>query len=336
MPTATTTTSPPASTRAADGRSPAARGRGARSHPIDQPRVDRLLQDLLVACSPATRWSLSPHPYAKECCAYARTGLGEAVGAAGAPDGVIQVVEEPAVPLDRCLDDRPADRRHPGHRRRGDRARGVLLVKPGHRRGPGQRPGPRRRDRRPASRREQDGRQQGVRQLHPLHERERAHRGGTASPTGSCAKRWAATAATSLTRPNATGSGKRSSRWQVRAPPNPPWSARTRPLIADKAGVRIPPDPVLLAPFDLAVNEEPLAHEKLAPCSAWPGPDCPSRSPHGLGGAPHRRCRPLGGHPQQRRPTVMEYGAAVNVLRVRSTRAAVPAARVSATTWRRR
>ena len=42
---------------------------------------------------------LSPHPYAKECCADAARALAEAAVAAGAPDGVIQWVAEPSVPL---------------------------------------------------------------------------------------------------------------------------------------------------------------------------------------------------------------------------------------------
>jgi acyl-CoA reductase-like NAD-dependent aldehyde dehydrogenase len=42
---------------------------------------------------------LSPHPFAKECCADAARALGEAAVAAGAPDGVVQVVDEPSIPL---------------------------------------------------------------------------------------------------------------------------------------------------------------------------------------------------------------------------------------------
>ena len=42
---------------------------------------------------------VSPHPLAKECCADAARVLGAAAVAAGAPDGVVQVVEEPSVPL---------------------------------------------------------------------------------------------------------------------------------------------------------------------------------------------------------------------------------------------
>lgn len=46
---------------------------------------------------------VSPHPFAKECCADAARVLGEAAVAAGAPDGVVQVVEEPSVPLIEAL-----------------------------------------------------------------------------------------------------------------------------------------------------------------------------------------------------------------------------------------
>jgi acetaldehyde dehydrogenase/alcohol dehydrogenase len=42
---------------------------------------------------------LSPHPFAKECCSDAARALGDAAVAAGAPDGIVQVVEEPSIPL---------------------------------------------------------------------------------------------------------------------------------------------------------------------------------------------------------------------------------------------
>ena len=42
---------------------------------------------------------VSPHPFAKGCCADACRVLAEAAVAAGAPDGVIQVVEEPSIQL---------------------------------------------------------------------------------------------------------------------------------------------------------------------------------------------------------------------------------------------
>ncbi|HSR86633.1 MAG TPA: aldehyde dehydrogenase family protein [Streptosporangiaceae bacterium] len=42
---------------------------------------------------------ISPHPMARECCADAAGVLADAATAAGAPDGVIQVIAEPTVPL---------------------------------------------------------------------------------------------------------------------------------------------------------------------------------------------------------------------------------------------
>ena len=46
---------------------------------------------------------ISPHPLARECCADAARTLADAAVAAGAPDGVIQVVDQPSVPLINAL-----------------------------------------------------------------------------------------------------------------------------------------------------------------------------------------------------------------------------------------
>jgi acyl-CoA reductase-like NAD-dependent aldehyde dehydrogenase len=46
---------------------------------------------------------VSPHPLAKECCADAARTIAAAAVAAGAPDGVIQVVDDPSVPLINAL-----------------------------------------------------------------------------------------------------------------------------------------------------------------------------------------------------------------------------------------
>jgi acyl-CoA reductase-like NAD-dependent aldehyde dehydrogenase len=46
---------------------------------------------------------ISPHPLAKACCADAARLLGEAAQQAGAPDGVVQVVEDPTIPLIEAL-----------------------------------------------------------------------------------------------------------------------------------------------------------------------------------------------------------------------------------------
>jgi acetaldehyde dehydrogenase/alcohol dehydrogenase len=46
---------------------------------------------------------ISPHPLARECCADAARTLAAAAVAAGAPDGIIQVVDEPSIPLINAL-----------------------------------------------------------------------------------------------------------------------------------------------------------------------------------------------------------------------------------------
>ena len=46
---------------------------------------------------------ISPHPLAKACCADAARLMGEAAQKAGAPDGVVQVIEEPTIPLIEAL-----------------------------------------------------------------------------------------------------------------------------------------------------------------------------------------------------------------------------------------
>lgn len=51
---------------------------------------------------------IAPHPRARECCVDAARVLAEAATAAGAPDGIVQVIEEPSIPLVEALmaDDR--------------------------------------------------------------------------------------------------------------------------------------------------------------------------------------------------------------------------------------
>lgn len=53
---------------------------------------------------------ISPHPGAREVCADAAKMMEEAAGAAGAPDGAIQVIEEPTIPLiERLIADERVD-----------------------------------------------------------------------------------------------------------------------------------------------------------------------------------------------------------------------------------
>ena len=88
--------------------------------------------------------------------------------------------------------------------------------------------------------------------------------------------------------------------------------------IADQAGIRVPPRTrVLLAPFDLVVTEEPLAHEKLCPVlgvvrteSADRGIEA-ARAVVRLGGAGHSAAV------HSRDPgVIMRYGTRVPVLRI--------------------
>jgi acetaldehyde dehydrogenase / alcohol dehydrogenase len=88
--------------------------------------------------------------------------------------------------------------------------------------------------------------------------------------------------------------------------------------IAAEAGIRVPASTrILLAPFDLVVPEEPLAHEKLCPVlglvqvpSARRGIDA-ARAVLRLSGRGHSAAI----HSSDPR-VIMEYGAAVEVLRV--------------------
>jgi hypothetical protein len=88
--------------------------------------------------------------------------------------------------------------------------------------------------------------------------------------------------------------------------------------IAAKAGVRVPPRTrILVAPFDLVVDEEPLAHEKLCPVlgvTRVPSAQRGVRTAAAvlrIGGAGHSAVI----HSKDPR-TVMAYAAAVDVLRV--------------------
>ncbi|MDQ1643141.1 MAG: hypothetical protein QOJ90_2492 [Actinomycetota bacterium] len=256
---------------------------------------------------------LSPHPFAKACCADAARTLGDAAVAAGAPDGVVQVVEEPSIPL---IDALMTDERTNVILATG----GVPVVRAAYSSGnPAIGVGPgnvpvlvdstadlkRAAEKLVASKafdnsilctnesvliveesvadrflREME--RQGAYLLKP-DERDRVR--DTVFPDGRFD--------TSLVGKDATA-------------------------IAAKAGVRVPGRTrILVAPFDLAVDEEPLAHEKLCPVLGV------VRVPNArrgirtavavlrIGGAGHSAVI------HSRDPaTVMAYAAAVRVLRV--------------------
>ncbi len=125
---------------------------------------------------------VAPHPRARQCSADAARMLAEAAVAAGAPDGIVQVIDEPSHPVGRSADVRRAHRCHRRHRRHRRGARRLLVGQPGSRCRPGQRPGVRRRDRRRRRRRATHRRQQGLRQLGAVHQRVGPDRRGRPSP----------------------------------------------------------------------------------------------------------------------------------------------------------
>jgi acetaldehyde dehydrogenase / alcohol dehydrogenase len=256
---------------------------------------------------------LSPHPLAKECCADAARTLAAAAVAAGAPDGVIQVVDEPSVPL---IDALMTDERTSVIVATG----GVPVVRAAYSSGnpaigvgPGNVPVlvdatadlPKAAVRIVDSKSfdnsilctnesvlivEEQVATALVRQLrragaYLLEPAERDAVSRTLFPGG---------------------------RFDIR------FVGKDAPWIAAQAGVRVPANTrVLLAPFDLVVPEEPLAHEKLCPVlglvrvpSARRGIDA-ARAVLRLSGRGHSAAI----HSRDPR-VIMEYGAAVEVLRV--------------------
>jgi acyl-CoA reductase-like NAD-dependent aldehyde dehydrogenase len=256
---------------------------------------------------------ISPHPLARECCADAARTLAGAATQAGAPDGAIQVVDEPSVPLINALmtDERTSVIVATG---------GVPVVRAAYSSGtpaigvgPGNVPVlvdatadlPKAAQRIADSKSfdnsilctnesvlivEEAAAATLLRHLkregaHLLSPDETATLRGVLFPGGHFDIRFV---------------GKDASR------------------IAAEAGLRVPGTTrVLLAPFGLAVPEEPLAHEKLCPVlglmrvpSARRGIDA-ARAVLRIGGRGHSAAI----HSTDPR-TIMEFGAAVEVLRV--------------------
>jgi acetaldehyde dehydrogenase / alcohol dehydrogenase len=256
---------------------------------------------------------VSPHPYAKECCSDAARVLAEAAVAAGAPDGVIQWVEEPSVPL---IDALMTDSRTDVIVATG----GVAVVRAAYSSGnpaigvgPGNVPVlvdatadlPR------AAKKLVDS---------------KAFDNSVLCTNESVLVVEEAVAERLLREMSRHGAhllddGERD---KVRDAVFPggrfdtSMVGRDAATIAERAGVRVPPKTrVLLAPFDLAVPEEPLAHEKLCPVlgvTRVPNARRGIRTAEALlriGGAGHSAVI----HSNDAR-TVMEFAAAVDVLRV--------------------
>ena len=256
---------------------------------------------------------VSPHPYAKECCSDAARVLADAAVAAGAPDGVIQWVDEPSVPL---IDALMTDSRTDVILATG----GVAVVRAAYSSGnPAIGVGPGNvpvlvdatADLAGAAKKLVDSkafdnsilctnesvlivedavaerllREMSRHGAHLLDPDERDRVRDTVFPGG---------------------------RFDVA------MVGKDAATIADQAGVRVPPRTrVLLAPFDLAVPEEPLAHEKLCPVlgvTRVPTARRGIRTAQALlriGGAGHSAVI----HSNDPR-IVMDYAAAVDVLRV--------------------
>ena len=273
---------------------------------------------------------------AKRVCADAARTLAEAAVAAGAPDGVIQVVDEPSIPLINAL---MTDERTDVIVATG----GSAVVRAAYRSGtPAIGVGPGNvpvlvdatADLPTAAKRIVDSKSFDNSILctneSVLIVRGRGRR------TGFCAT-------SSASAPTCSSDGERG----PGARPAVPGRALRRPLRRqgrdlDRGGGRrcaCPATPaILLAPFDLVVPEEPLAHEKLCPVLGL------VRVPNAAGGIDAARAvlRITGrGHSAAIHSTIprtiMEFGAGVAVLRVvgqrRATASAAPGSR---RTWRRR
>jgi acetaldehyde dehydrogenase / alcohol dehydrogenase len=256
---------------------------------------------------------VSPHPFAKECCADAARVLAEAAVAAGAPDGVIQVVDEPSIPLIEAL---MTDERTDVIVATG----GVAVVRAAYSSGnpaigvgPGNVP---------------------------------VLVDATADLGRAAAKLVASKAFDNsvlctnesvliveeqvadrflreMSRHGAylLDPGERDRVRETLFPQgrfDTSMVGKDAATIASRAGVRVPAKTrILVAPFDLAVDEEPLAHEKLCPVLGMTRVPSAQRGIRTaaavlrIGGAGHSAVI----HSQDPR-TVMDYATAVNVLRV--------------------
>ena len=256
---------------------------------------------------------VSPHPFAKECCADAARRLGEAAVAAGAPDGVVQVVEEPSIPL---IDALMTDERTDVILATG----GVGVVRAAYSSG------------NPAI---------GVGPGNvPVLVDATADLGRAAAKLVTskafdnsilCTNESVLVVEDSVADRFAREMQRHGAhvldddaRDRVRDTLFPQgrfdtsWVGKDASLIAAAAGVRVPQrTKILVAPFDLAVDEEPLAHEKLCPVLGMTRVPSAQRGIRTavavlrIGGAGHSAVV----HSNDPR-TVMEYAAAVDVLRV--------------------
>jgi acetaldehyde dehydrogenase/alcohol dehydrogenase len=268
---------------------------------------------ILLALMTRNAIVISPHPYAKGVCAEAARTMAEAAVAAGAPDGCVQVVEEPSIPLVNALMTDPrtdvivATGGSPMVRaayRSGNPAIGV---------GPGNVPVL------------VDATADLAHAARQIVE-SKSFDNSILCTNESVLVVVESVADRLLDQMQRVGAHLLSDadRDKVRDLILPDgqldtkWIGKDATAIAKAAGVRVAPrTTVLLAPFDLVVPEEPLAHEKLLPvlgvvrvATASRGIDA-ARAVLRITGEGHSASI----HSTDAR-TIMEYSAAVRVLRV--------------------
>jgi acetaldehyde dehydrogenase / alcohol dehydrogenase len=256
---------------------------------------------------------LSPHPLARECCAGAARTMAAAAVEAGAPDGVIQVVGEPSVPLINALmtDERTSVIVATG---------GTPVVRAAHSSGtPAIGVGPGNvpvlvdatADLAKAAKRIVDSKSFDNSVL-CTNESVLLVEEAAAGPLLRHLKSNGAHLLTPADRDKIGTLLFPDGRFDIR------FAGQDASWIAGEAGIRVPSGTrVLLAPFDLVVPEEPLAREKLCPVlglvqvpSARRGIDG-ARAVLRLSGRGHSAAI----HSTDPR-VIMEYAAAVEVLRV--------------------
>jgi acyl-CoA reductase-like NAD-dependent aldehyde dehydrogenase len=256
---------------------------------------------------------LSPHPLASQCCTDAARALAAAAVGAGAPDGVIQVVDKPSVPL---IDALMTDERTSVILATG----GVPVVRAAYSSGnPAIGVGPGNvpvlvdatADLARAARRIVDSKSFDNSVL-CTNESVLIVEEQAAAALLRELKRAGAYLLQPAERDRISRLLFPNERFDTR------FVGRDAAAIASAAGIRVPPATrVLLAPFDLVVPEEPLAREKLCPVlglvrvpSARRGLDA-ARAVLRLSGRGHSAAI----HSTDPR-VIMEFGAAVEVLRV--------------------
>ncbi len=256
---------------------------------------------------------ISPHPLARECCADAARTLADAAVAAGAPDGVIQVVDEPSVPLINAL---MTDERTQVIVATG----GVPVVRAAYTSGtPAIGVGPGNvpvlvdasADLAKAAKRIVDSKSFDNSIL-CTNESVLIVEEPAAATLLRHLKREGAFLLDAEQAAKVRDALFPGGRFDIR------FVGKDASWIAGEAGIRVPGTTrVLLAPFDLVVPEEPLAHEKLCPVlglvrvpTARRGIDA-ARAVLRIGGKGHSASI----HSSDPR-TIMDFGAAVDVLRV--------------------